>query len=160
VLREHLAALLYSLCVNLGAGTLHQLRVWKKFDDEPASISQLVTMWCEHRAHLMRKGLMVNTQSLVAEAEDQPPDDEDDDDDEELIMRRLAEGHTALTQLTIIMLCLAGLPSPLQSSLRAKVGASCKLSGIRFAEVVAIVRDHRKRTGEEFPVQELKDVFC
>lgn len=144
-----------SLCVHLGAGTVAQLRLWKKFDDEPTAIPQAVQLWSEHRSHLMRKGLMVGEAALVADADD-------DGDDAELVLQRLSEGHIALTQLTLILVCLAALPSPLQPSLRSKVSAAAKLASVRLADVSALVHDHRRRTGEDFTATlgDLKDVFC
>ncbi len=156
-LREHLTSVMCSLCVHLGAGTVAQLRLWKKFDDEEAAVAQTVQMWSEHRSHLLRKGLMVGEAAL--EDADVAGDD---GDDAELVLQRLSEGHIALTQLTIILVCLAALPSPLQQALRNKVSAAAKLASVRFGEVAALIHDHKRRTGDDYTtaLDDLKDVFC
>lgn len=158
-LREHLTALLSALCVHLAVGSVNQLRLWKKFDDEAAAVPQVAAQWAEHRAHLMRKGLMVPPRN-AAPADDEQPEDEDEEDPE-LVAERLAEGHVSLTQLTLVLVALAALPSPLQPSLSAKVGAACKSAGVRFAEALAVVCDHRQRTGEDWiaALESVRDDF-
>lgn len=156
-MREHLVAILFCLCSNLEAGTVQQLRLWKKFADEPEAVAMCATAWSGARTHLLQKGLM----PAFLEGADDHVNDDLDEAEEELLLQRVAEGIHALAQLTVIMLCLAALPSLLQPKLRAAVHQQAQRLGIKWRDVAAVIHDLKKRTGDDFvaALEDVKDVF-
>ena len=138
-LSESLVEVLHNACSLLGHETMQQLRVWKKFNDNDGeAVVRAAQRWSEYRSVLAGRGLMV-TEAATAELDQEEAD--------ELLMQRLDAGYSTLTQLTLLIIWLACVPTPLQESLRKHIGSAVKAHGIRWHDVNAMLLDHKKRTG-------------
>ena len=154
-MREYVVSTVFNCCSLLGFGTMAQLRLWKKFDDDGGkAVAQALAMWCGYRDALSSKGLMVSLR------EDQGDGDEEEEDF--LFLKRLDEGIMPLMQLSVVFVCLASVPSPLQNSLSQHLRTHALAKNVKLDDVAALVREHQKRSGQsidEGVVSELRKIF-
>jgi beta-catenin-like protein 1 len=137
--RESLITVLYNCCSMLTHSSMPQLRLWKKFDDDNgAAVERLGGMWTEYRSLLARKGLML--EGVVEEAGD-------DEEEDLILLKRLDEGFLSMMQLTVMLVWLGCIPSPLRDSLQGHIKATAQNHAIKFGQIAGICHEHQKRTG-------------
>jgi beta-catenin-like protein 1 len=142
---EALVSTVHNCCALLAHDSMPQLRLWKKFaDNKGEAVSRAGQLWSEYRAGLARKGLMATApqpDGNVAGGE------EGDEEERELLLRRLDGGWLQLTQLTLVLVWLAVVPTPLQQELASEVAAAAAMYDLQWVQVAALLQENRRRTG-------------
>lgn len=158
-LRESLVSILYNCCQMLGHESMAQLRLWKKFsDDGGEGVQRCAQLWSEYKTGLARKGLMVERPEAEDEQNAQEEEEEEEEVDE-LLIKRLDNGWLSLTQLSLILVWLACVPSPLLPTLQASVQAASAKHNVRWPNVAAVLQQHKKRSGYQITVPKLEKIF-
>lgn len=157
-MRESVVSILFNLCQQLGHETMPQLRLWKKFTDDGAEAVQRVCLWwSEYKSALARKGLMV--EQPEPEFDNMENDEEEEEEVDELLIKRLDNGWLSLTQLSLILVWLACVPSPLLPALQEAVRSGTGKNNVRWTQVAAVLQQHKKRTGYQITASGLEKFF-
>lgn len=157
-LQEALVALLFSCCQQMPHESMEQLRLWKKFsDDKCEAVHRTAELWSEFKTRLARQGLMVERPEPEHQGEELEEEDEEAD---ELLMKRLEHGWLSLMQLSLILVWLACVPSPLLSTLQEAVKEASVKHAIRWPQVAAVLQQYKKRSGYQITAPGLDKIFA
>jgi hypothetical protein len=155
-LREAVVSILFNCCQMLGHETMPQLRLWKKFTESGEGVMRVAQFWSEHKTNLSRKGLMVERPDPEGKDEGNNEEEEEVDD---LLIKRLDNGWLSLTQLSLILVWLACVPSPFLATLQEQVKSASIKHNVRWTQIAAVLQEHKKRSGYQVTAKGLDKIF-